>query len=68
MAVVYFCNWGGGSMLIIGSAAGIIAMSKVKALTFMSYLKMSVYLLIAYTVGYYGSHLAAFNFIKQLDS
>ncbi|GKW51523.1 hypothetical protein NCCP2140_05760 [Pseudoalteromonas sp. NCCP-2140] len=48
----------GGSMLIIGSAAGIIAMSKVKALTFMSYLKMSVYLLIAYTVGYYGSHLA----------
>ncbi|WP_105180381.1 sodium:proton antiporter NhaD [Pseudoalteromonas sp. T1lg21] len=48
----------GGSMLIIGSAAGIIAMSKVKALTFMSYLRMSVYLLIAYTVGYYGSHLA----------
>ena len=48
----------GGSMLIIGSAAGIIAMSKVKALTFMSYLKMSLYLLIAYTAGYYGSHLA----------
>ena len=48
----------GGSMLIIGSAAGIIAMSKVKALTFMSYLRMSVYLLISYTVGYYGSHLA----------
>ncbi len=48
----------GGSMLIIGSAAGIIAMSKVKALTFTSYLKMSVYLLIAYTLGYYGSHLA----------
>ncbi|CAM4330108.1 sodium:proton antiporter NhaD [Pseudoalteromonas ostreae] len=48
----------GGSMLIIGSAAGIIAMSKVKALTFMSYLRMSVYLLIAYTVGYMGSYLA----------
>ncbi|MBE0378715.1 MULTISPECIES: sodium:proton antiporter NhaD [Pseudoalteromonas] len=48
----------GGSMLIIGSAAGIIAMSKVKALTFMSYLRMSVYLLIAYTIGYIGSYLA----------
>ncbi len=48
----------GGSMLIIGSAAGIIAMSKVKALTFMSYLRMSVYLLIAYTVGYMGSYVA----------
>ena len=45
-------------MLIIGSAAGIIAMSKVKALTFMSYLRMSVYLLIAYTIGYIGSYLA----------
>ena len=48
----------GGSMLIIGSAAGIIAMSKVKALTFMSYLRMSGYLLIAYTIGYIGSYLA----------
>lgn len=48
----------GGSMLIIGSAAGIIAMSKVKALTFMSYLRMSVYLLIAYTIGYMGLYLA----------
>jgi Na+/H+ antiporter NhaD/arsenite permease-like protein len=48
----------GGSMLIIGSAAGIIAMSKVKALTFMSYLRMSLYLLIAYTVGYIGSYIA----------
>ncbi|MCG7550279.1 sodium:proton antiporter NhaD [Pseudoalteromonas sp. Of7M-16] len=46
----------GGSMLIIGSAAGIIAMSKVKALTFMSYLKMALYLLIAYTIGYAGSY------------
>ncbi|MCF2858626.1 sodium:proton antiporter NhaD [Pseudoalteromonas sp. SMS1] len=45
----------GGSMLIIGSAAGIIAMSKVKALTFTSYLKMSLYLLVAYTIGYAGS-------------
>ncbi|KZN52232.1 sodium:proton antiporter [Pseudoalteromonas luteoviolacea H33] len=45
----------GGSMLIIGSAAGIIAMSKVKALTFMSYLKMVLYLLVAYSIGYAGS-------------
>ncbi|MGB0836193.1 MAG: sodium:proton antiporter NhaD [Psychrobium sp.] len=52
----------GGSMLIIGSAAGIIAMSKVKELTFMSYLRMSLYLLVAYTVGYYGAYLAG-NFI-----
>ena len=48
----------GGSMLIIGSAAGIIAMNKVKALTFVSYLNMFVYLLIAYTVGYIGAYYA----------
>ncbi|BBN81594.1 sodium:proton antiporter [Pseudoalteromonas sp. A25] len=48
----------GGSMLVIGSAAGIIAMSKVKALTFMSYLRMSLYLLIAYTIGYAGAYLS----------
>jgi len=48
----------GGSMLIIGSAAGIIAMSKVKELTFTSYLRMSFYLLIAYTIGYFGAYLA----------
>ncbi|MBE0363365.1 hypothetical protein PULV_a3562 [Pseudoalteromonas ulvae UL12] len=50
----------GGSMLIIGSAAGIIAMSKVKELTFVSYLRQSVYLLIAYTIGYVGSYFAGF--------
>ena len=50
----------GGSMLIIGSAAGIIAMSKIKELTFLSYLKMSFHLLIAYTVGYTGAYLAGF--------
>ena len=50
----------GGSMLIIGSAAGIIAMSKVKELTFVSYLRLSVYLLIAYTIGYVGSYFAGF--------
>ncbi|ALO41977.1 sodium:proton antiporter NhaD [Pseudoalteromonas phenolica] len=48
----------GGSMLIIGSAAGIIAMNKVKALTFVSYLRMFFYLLIAYSVGYVGAYYA----------
>ncbi|KGK01218.1 MULTISPECIES: sodium:proton antiporter NhaD [unclassified Pseudoalteromonas] len=46
----------GGSMLIIGSAAGIIAMSKVKELTFASYLRLSLYLLVCYTFGYVGSY------------
>lgn len=46
----------GGSMLIIGSAAGIIAMSKVKELTFASYLRLSLYLLVCYTLGYAGSY------------
>ncbi|MBS3796879.1 sodium:proton antiporter NhaD [Pseudoalteromonas sp. BDTF-M6] len=45
----------GGSMLVIGSAAGIIAMSKVRDLTFGSYLRNSFYLLIAYSVGYVGA-------------
>ncbi|AFU98507.1 sodium:proton antiporter NhaD [Simiduia agarivorans] len=43
----------GGSLLIIGSAAGIIAMSKVKELNFLSYLTMFGYLLVAYSVGYW---------------
>lgn len=44
----------GGSLLIIGSAAGIIAMSKLKELTFGNYLKMGGYLLLCYSVGYAG--------------
>jgi len=44
----------GGSLLIIGSAAGIIAMSKLKELTFGSYLKMSGHLLLCYSIGYAG--------------
>ncbi|MGC1509480.1 sodium:proton antiporter NhaD, partial [Ketobacter sp.] len=44
----------GGSLLVIGSAAGVVAMSKVEALTFGSYLKFSGYLLVAYTVGFVG--------------
>lgn len=49
----------GGSVLIIGSAAGIIAMSKVKELTFISYLSMAGYLLAAYSTGYWLSYFLA---------
>jgi Na+/H+ antiporter NhaD/arsenite permease-like protein len=42
----------GGSLLAIGSAAGIIVMSKVKELTFVSYLRYTPMLLVAYSVGY----------------
>lgn len=45
----------GGSLLIIGSAAGIVAMSKISTLNFFSYMKYFVYLLLAYTCGYIGS-------------
>jgi Na+/H+ antiporter NhaD/arsenite permease-like protein len=45
----------GGSLLVIGSAAGIVAMSKVAEVTFISYLKYTLFLLIAYLVGYAGS-------------
>jgi Na+/H+ antiporter NhaD/arsenite permease-like protein len=46
----------GGSLLIIGSAAGIVAMSKVAEVTFMSYLRFGLYLLLAYTLGFAGSY------------
>ncbi len=42
----------GGALLVIGSAAGVIAMSKVEALTFGSYLRYFGYLLAAYSVGF----------------
>ncbi len=45
----------GGSLLVIGSAAGIVAMSKVAEINFFSYLRYFFYLLIAYTAGYLGS-------------
>lgn len=44
----------GGSLLIIGSAAGIVAMSKIKGLTFLVYLKYFFALLLAYSVGFSG--------------
>ncbi|MEM5529475.1 sodium:proton antiporter NhaD [Gammaproteobacteria bacterium AS21] len=45
----------GGSLLIIGSAAGIVAMSKVKEINFFSYMRYFFYLLVTYSVGYVGS-------------
>jgi Na+/H+ antiporter NhaD/arsenite permease-like protein len=42
----------GGSLLVIGSAAGIIAMSKMKEMTFITYMRYIPALLAAYTVGY----------------
>ncbi|MDX1803268.1 MAG: sodium:proton antiporter NhaD [Alcanivorax sp.] len=45
----------GGSLLIIGSAAGVVAMSKVKELTFSSYLRFFPYLAVAYTFGFFAT-------------
>ncbi len=42
----------GGSLLVIGSAAGIVAMSKVRDLTFAGYAKYSAVLLFGFTLGY----------------
>lgn len=42
----------GGSVLVIGSAAGIVAMSKVRELTFMQYARYAPHILAAYSVGY----------------
>lgn len=53
----------GGSILIIGSAAGVIAMSKMKELTFLSYMRFIHWLLIAYTAGYLSVLVAGYLFI-----
>jgi Na+/H+ antiporter NhaD/arsenite permease-like protein len=42
----------GGALLAIGSAAGVVAMSKIPELTFMRYLRFFPQLFIAYTSGY----------------
>ncbi|SFM62734.1 sodium:proton antiporter NhaD [Marinobacter zhejiangensis] len=47
----------GGSLLVIGSAAGIVAMSKIPGLTFAAYLRYFVHLFVAYTFGYAGVYL-----------
>ncbi len=44
----------GGFIWIIGSAADITAMSKIKELNFISYLYNVLYLIIAYIIGYFG--------------
>ncbi len=44
----------GGSLLVIGSAAGIVAMSKIPGLTFGAYMRYLAHLLAAYTLGYAG--------------
>ena len=49
----------GGSLLVIGSAAGIVAMSKLEDLTFGSYLKYGAPLLIAYSSGFVASLMLA---------
>ncbi|WP_108125614.1 sodium:proton antiporter NhaD [Saccharospirillum mangrovi] len=52
MALTYSVG-AGGSLLVIGSAAGIVAMSKVKDLTFKSHLSYIWLLIPAYTLGYF---------------
>jgi len=47
----------GGSLLIIGSAAGIVAMSKIEGLTFGAYMRYLGHLLAAYTLGYAGVYM-----------
>ena len=47
----------GGSLLVIGSAAGIVAMSKVPELSFQSYMRYLVPLGIAYTCGFGGAYV-----------
>ena len=53
MALTYAVGVG-GSLLVIGSAAGIVAMSRIPGLTFASYLRYFVFLFVAYTLGYAG--------------
>jgi Na+/H+ antiporter NhaD/arsenite permease-like protein len=47
----------GGSLLIIGSAAGIVAMSKIPSMTFNSYLRFLIPLFTAYCCGFAGAYL-----------
>ena len=45
-------QFGGGSLLAIGSAAGVLMMSKIEGLGFTSYLRYTPHLMVAYVVGY----------------
>ncbi|WP_226685700.1 sodium:proton antiporter NhaD [Stutzerimonas stutzeri] len=53
----------GGSLLVIGSAAGIVAMSKVPGLTFGSYLRHMLYLFIAFNIGFAGVYLIGLSIV-----
>lgn len=53
----------GGSLLIIGSAAGIIAMSKVQGLTFGKHIRYFPLLFVAYTLGYWATTVIAKSFL-----
>ncbi|WP_136067648.1 sodium:proton antiporter NhaD [Modicisalibacter radicis] len=46
----------GGSLLVIGSAAGIIALAKVRGLTFSGYLRYLPALVLAYSLGFGGAY------------
>lgn len=49
----------GGSLLVIGSAAGVVAMGKMPSLTFGSYLRYFLPILVAYAIGYAGVQVVA---------
>jgi len=53
----------GGSMLVIGSAAGIVAMSKVEVLTFGTYARYVLFLAVAFMIGYAGSYFVGQTFL-----
>lgn len=47
-----YCVGVGGSLLAIGSASGVLMMSKIEGLGFISYLRYTPHLIVAYAVGY----------------
>jgi Na+/H+ antiporter NhaD/arsenite permease-like protein len=47
-----YCVGVGGSLLAIGSASGVLMMSKIEGLGFISYLRYTPHLIVTYSVGY----------------
>lgn len=47
-----YCVGVGGSLLAVGSASGVLMMSKIEGLGFISYLRYTPHLIAAYSVGY----------------
>jgi len=47
-----YCVGVGGSLLAVGSASGVLMMSKVEGLSFLSYLRYTPHLLLAFLAGY----------------